>query len=63
MFPPLCFISPTNGIVYDNSKNTLPNELSEENYKVISDSESSNIKIKFKIIELFQKSGLFTAKK
>ena len=62
MFPPLCFVDTTTGIVPDSSKETLQEELSEENYKIISDSDSTDIAVKFKIVELFQKSGLVTAK-
>ena len=62
MFPPLCFIDSTNGIVSDSSKQTLKETLSEENYKIISKSENSDITIKFKLIEFFEKNGLITAK-
>lgn len=62
MFPPLCFISTSTGIVPDSSKESLKENLSEENYKIVSDSEETDIAIKFKIIELFESSGVFTAK-
>ena len=62
MFPPLCFVDTTNGIVPDSSKESLQESLSEENYKIVSDTESSNITIKFKILEFFEKNGIITAK-
>ncbi len=62
MFPPLCFISPSAGIVSNESKQTLQNNLSNEEYQIISATDSQVITFKFKIIEFFQKSGLITAK-
>lgn len=61
MFPPLCFIDVSSGIVPDNSKEILESELSQEEYKLISDS-SDDTKIKFKVVELLQNfnfSGIF----
>lgn len=63
MFPPLCFVNVSSGIVPDESKKVLQNELSEEEYSIISDTNSAEIKFKFKIIELFQNSNILTAKK
>lgn len=62
MFPPLCFINTTNGIVPDTSKKTLEQNLSEENYQIISDTDNSGFQIKFKLIEFFEKTGILTAK-
>lgn len=62
MFPPLCFVNSTTGIVPDSSKQALKETLSEENYKIISESENSDITIKFKLIEFFEKNGFITAK-
>ena len=63
MFPPLCFVDVTTGIVPDNSKDDLKQNLSDEEYKIISDTESSDITLKFKLIEFFENNGLITAKK
>ena len=52
MFPPLCFTDTTTGIVPEESKKILKNELSDEEYTLISDT-SKPTKIKFKIIEFF----------
>ena len=62
MFPPLCFVNSTTGIVPDSSKQALKETLSDENYKIISESENSDITIKFKLIEFFEKNGFITAK-
>jgi stage II sporulation protein R len=62
MFPPLCFINPTTGVVSDESKEILQENLAQEEYEIISDTESSDITFKFKIIEFFEKTGLITAK-
>lgn len=62
MFPPLCFVDSSTGIVSDSSKQTLKETLSEENYKIISENENPDITIKFKLIEFFEKNGFITAK-
>lgn len=62
MFPSLCFIDVSSGIVNDEAKENLEENLEEESYNIISDNDSSEIKLKFKIIEFFAQSGLFTAK-
>lgn len=64
MFPPLCFIDVSSGVVPDNSKEVLKNSMNEEDFALVSESdESSEISFKFKILELFGKSGFMTAKK
>ena len=62
MFPPLCFVDTTTGIVPDSSKEELQKNLSNENYMIVSESDNSGIAFKFKIIELFEKAGIVTAK-
>lgn len=63
MFPPLCFVDVSSGIVPEESKIKLQNSMNVEDYALISDNSSSTIKFKFKLLELFNKSGLITAKK
>lgn len=53
MFPPLCFVDVSSGIVPDSSKEILQENLDSEEYGLISDN-SSDVKFKFKIIELLQ---------
>ncbi len=62
LYPSLCFIDTTSGIVPDNSKEDLQNNLTSEEYQLISDKSSTEINLKFRLIELFTKSGLITAK-
>lgn len=62
MFPSLCFIDVSSGIVPDESKEELQNVLSDEEYSIISDNSNYGIKFKFKLLELFANSGLSTAK-
>lgn len=58
LFPPLCFVNSSTGVVPDDSKNTLKENINSESYEIISEGNNSNdntsdIKIKFKIIEIF----------
>lgn len=62
MFPSLCFIDISSGVVEEDSKNLLENNLSEEAYTVVSDNSNTVIKFKFKILELFGKRAVTTAK-
>ena len=54
MFPPLCFVDVTSGVVPDESKEVIKDNLNEEEYNLISDNESSDIKFKFSLIEFFK---------
>ncbi len=56
MFPPLCFVDVTSGIVPDSSKDLLQNNLDDEEYSLINknNSEDQEITFKFKLIEFFQ---------
>lgn len=60
MFPPLCFIDVTSGVVPDESKQIMKDNLNDEEYSLISDAESKDITFKFSLIEFFQ--GLNLAK-
>ncbi len=55
MFPPLCFVDMSTGIVPDESKQTIKEQLSEEEYAIINEKNNPNINFKFKLIELFSK--------
>ena len=58
MFPPLCFVDVTSGVVPEESKENLEENLGDEEYELISDTENNSIlNIKFKIIELFESIG------
>lgn len=57
LFPPLCFVDVTHGIVPDSVKAELKEVLSEQEYDIVTSANDENdipIKIKFKIVELFQ---------
>lgn len=62
MFPSLCFIDVSSGIVPEESKEELQNVLSDEEYSIISDNSNYEMKFKFKLLEFFTNSGLLTAK-
>ena len=64
MFPPLCFVDISSGIVPNESKEELKDSLSnEEEYILINKEKSSDIKFKFKLFEMFQNIKIKTAKK
>ena len=54
MFPPLCFVDVSSGIVPEYSKSQLQSTLNSEEYNIISDKNNSEVNFKFKLIELFQ---------
>lgn len=61
LFPPLCFVDVTHGAVPDSVKEELRNNLTEEEYGIITTADSEKdipIKIRFKIIEFFQDSRM-----
>ena len=62
LYPSLCFVNVTSGIVPEESKEDLKESLNEEEYQVISDSQNPSMQIKFKVIEFFTQSNIITAK-
>ena len=52
LFPPLCFVDISSGVIDDNSKESLKENLSEEEFAIIT-SNNGTIKLKFKILEIF----------
>jgi len=54
MFPPLCFVDVTSGVVPNESKVIMQDSLTEEEYSIISDQTSPDIQFKFSLIEMFQ---------
>lgn len=58
MFPPLCFIDATFNEIPKKYENTLKNILTDEQYDIVTNADNPNnipIKIKFKIVEMWQK--------
>ena len=62
MFPSLCFVDVTNGVVPEESKENLQENLQEEDYQLISSNELK-YKVKFKLVELFENAKIIMAKK
>ena len=63
LYPSLCFVDTSSGIVPNESKEILQDSLNEEEYKLISDNTDTSINIKFKLIEFFTENNIITAKK
>lgn len=63
MFPPLCFVDISSGVVPEESKEVLQDSLTEEEFALISDKSSDEIQFKFKLLEFFNNNDLITAKK
>ncbi len=59
MFPPLCFVDASKGVVPDSSKAQLKSTLSDEEFEIATSNipgSDMDIKVKFKIVELLQQS-------
>ena len=55
MFPPLCFVDVSSGIVPDESKEILHDTMSDEEYDLVTSSDSdSELTFKFKLVEFFE---------
>ena len=63
MFPPLCFVNVSSGIIPDESKELMKEELTDDEYSIITNKESSDIKFKLGILEWFKNNDILTAKK
>ena len=63
MFPTLCFVDISSGVVPEESKEQLEDSLTEEEFALVSNHSDSQIQFKFKLLEFFNNNGLITAKK
>ena len=63
MFPPLCFVNVSSGIVPEESKELMKQELNDEEYSIITNEDTSEIKFKIGLIEWFKNNNILTAKK
>lgn len=54
MFPPLCFVDISTGIVPEDSKETIKDSLHTEEYSLINNAQTADVKFKFKLLEFFQ---------
>lgn len=62
LYPSLCFVDISSGIVPEDSKKILQNTLNTEEYSLISSNNNSYFSFKFKLVELFNQNNLITAK-
>lgn len=62
MFPSLCFVDVSNGIVPEESKENLQSNLDYEDYNLIS-SDEAEYKIKFKLVEILENAKIIIANK
>lgn len=62
MFPSLCFVDISNGVMTQESKENLQANLDYEDYNLIS-SDDAEYKLKFKLVELFENAKIIMAKK
>lgn len=62
MFPSLCFVDVSNGIVPEESKENLQSNLDYEDYNLIS-SDDAEYKIKFKLVEILENAKIIMANK
>ena len=58
MFPPLCFVDVSSGIVPDESKELMESNLSEEEFALVSQEENNEIQFKFKLLEFFNNARI-----
>ena len=63
MFPPLCFVDVSSGVVPEESKEELEDNLSEEEYALVSNDSDVKIQFKFKLLEFFNQNNFITARK
>lgn len=63
MFPPLCFVNITSGIVPEESKELIKEDLTDDEYSIITKDESADIQFKFSLLEWLQNNNILTAKK
>ena len=57
LFPPLCFVDISAGVIDEESEEFLKENLSDDEFAIITDT-SENVKFKFKIIELINNKNL-----
>ena len=58
LFPPLCFVDATYGYVPKDSKEYMEDNMTQQEYAAIMDSEDESVEVRFKIVDAFKE--LFT---
>lgn len=53
MYPPLCFSASSGGYADENAKNALKSSLTADEYSIVTESGQIPVKIKFKLLEIF----------
>ena len=53
MFPPLCFVDVSSGVIPYSSRELLNENLEDEEYKLIF-GNSPDVMVKFRVVEVFQ---------
>ena len=54
LFPPLCFVDISSGVIDNESEDFLKENLSKDEFAIITNS-SKEVKLKFKLVELLSK--------
>jgi stage II sporulation protein R len=54
LFPPLCFVDVSSGVIDEDTSEDLENSLSDEEFSIITENDGT-VKLKFKIVEMFAK--------
>ena len=57
LFPPLCFVDVSSGVIKEDDENYLKENLNNEEFTIIS-GDSENVKLKFKIIEFLNEKNM-----
>jgi len=63
LFPPLCFVDVSSGIVPEESKQLLEDNLAEEEFALVDTHHNAEIQFKFKIVEFFENIKMVATKK
>ena len=63
LFPPLCFVDVSSGIVPESSKQVLEDTLSDEEYALVNTTQDTSMQFKFKIVEFFENIKMVATKK
>ena len=54
LFPPLCFVDISSGVIDESSKETLNENLTDDEFDIITN-DNQTVKLKFKLVEMFSK--------
>lgn len=63
LFPPLCFVDVSSGVVPEESKQLLEDNLTDEEYALVDTNHDTDVQFKFKIVEFFENIKMVATKK